>query len=97
MAPMPTSIQRCCDPAVTCASCAARCCRLQVLLIGDNAVPERLTEESDWGGTVMCRLDDGWCTALNRDTLLCTIYAQRPAVCRDYLMGGAECVAERAA
>lgn len=56
-----------------------------------------MTEASTWGGTVMRRLDDGWCTALNRDTLLCSIYAERPGVCRDYQMGGAECMAERAA
>lgn len=92
-----TTPSPCHPPAVTCASCAARCCRLQVLLLGDSAVPDHMTEASDWGGTVMRRLDDGWCTALNRDTLLCTIYGERPGVCRDYVMGGAECIAERAA
>lgn len=86
-----------CAPEITCASCAARCCRLEVLLFDDAAVPARMTEASAWGGTVMRRLDDGWCTALNRDTLLCSIYAERPGVCRDYQMGGAECMAERAA
>ena len=25
----------------------------------------------------------------------CTIYERRPGVCRDYLMGGLECIAER--
>lgn len=86
-----------CDPSVSCTSCAARCCRQQVLLFHDNAVPARMTEISDWGGTVMRRLADGWCTALNRDTLLCTIYDVRPSVCRDYEMGGSECIVERAA
>lgn len=95
MAPMTASTPPC-DPGITCASCAARCCRLEVLLFDDAAVPTFLTETSEWGGTVMRRLDDGWCTALNRDTLLCTIYGERPAVCRDYQMGGAECIAERA-
>lgn len=96
MAPM-TSHLSSCDPNVTCTSCAARCCRMQVLLFGDNAVPAYMTEANDWGGTAMRRLADGWCTALNRDTLLCTIYGERPGVCRDYAMGGAECIAERAA
>jgi len=82
--------------AVTCDDCKAVCCRLQVLLIGDPDVPEEMTEWSDWGGQVMRRLEDGWCTALDRDTMRCTIYARRPHVCRDYKMGGSECLDERA-
>lgn len=80
--------------AVNCKSCTAVCCRLQVLLIGDPNVPEAMTEWSDWGGQVMRRLDDGWCIALDRKTMLCTIYEQRPQVCRDYEMGGSECLDE---
>ncbi len=89
-----TSVQ---TAAVGCASCPAICCRLQVLLIDDNEVPEAMTEWSDWGGQVMRRRDDGWCTALDRATMRCTIYAQRPQVCRDYEMGGMECISERVA
>ncbi len=81
--------------AINCDTCEAACCRLQVLLIGDPDVPESMTERSDWGGEVMQRRSDGWCTALDRDTMRCTIYAQRPQVCRDYEMGGRECVDER--
>lgn len=76
---------------VSCECCEAACCRLQVLLIGDPEVPESFTEWSDWGGQVMRRLDDGWCAALDRQTMRCTIYAQRPQVCRDYEMGAGEC------
>ena len=43
----------------------------------------------------MARLDDGWCAALDRDTFLCTIYDRRPAICRDFEMGGHECMSER--
>lgn len=85
------------DPDVTCDTCQAVCCRMQVLLIGDNRVPDALTESADWGGQVMRRLDDGWCAALDRNTMRCTIYAVRPQVCRDYQMGGGDCIEERLA
>jgi Fe-S-cluster containining protein len=83
------------DSSIDCGSCDAACCRLQVLLIGDNGVPERFVEWSDWGGQVLRRLADGWCAGLDRTTLRCTIYAQRPQVCRDFEKGGGECIEER--
>jgi len=82
-------------PAASCANCEACCCRLEVILMGDDDVPPRFVAEDAWGGAVMRRLDDGWCAALDRDTMRCTIYARRPGVCRDYLMGGVECITER--
>jgi Fe-S-cluster containining protein len=81
--------------AVTCTSCKACCCRLEVMLMGDDGVPPAFTETDRWGGTVMTRLADGWCAALDRDTLLCRIYARRPAVCRDFPVGDSDCIAER--
>jgi Fe-S-cluster containining protein len=81
---------------VTCASCTACCCRLEVLLMGEDDVPARYTELDEWGGTVMARLDDGWCAALDRATMLCTIYERRPGVCREFEMGGSDCLTERA-
>lgn len=84
------------NPAISCASCEACCCRLEVLLMGDDDVPARLTAQDQWGGWVMRRLNDGWCAALDRSTLLCTIYARRPAVCREYQVGDYECLGERA-
>ena len=83
------------EPAITCASCAACCCRLEVMLITATGVPERFIETDAWGGRTMARLDDGWCAALNRDTLMCRIYEQRPLICREFAMGEDECVAER--
>jgi len=65
-------------------------------LISDTGVPDRFVEVDQWGGMRMARLDDGWCAALDRDTLRCTIYAQRPLICREFEMGSYECVAERA-
>lgn len=83
------------ESKVECNTCAAACCRLQVVLIDDYPIPARLIEWSDWGGQVMRRLDDGWCAGLDRATLRCTIYAERPQICRDYEMGGSECLDER--
>jgi len=80
---------------ITCDTCDAACCRLQVLLIGDNDVPDELTEMSDWGGQVMRQGDDGWCVAVDRSTMRCTIYAQRSQICRDFEMGSRECIDER--
>lgn len=40
----------------------------------------------------MLRLDDGWCAALDRNTLQCTIYNIRPTICRELEMGGEECL-----
>lgn len=84
------------SPAVTCAECRACCCRLEVILMGEDRVPERYIRTDRWGGQVMARLDDGWCAALDRETMRCGIYARRPGVCRDYAMGGDDCRIERA-
>lgn len=83
------------EPAVTCSTCAACCCQLEVMLITDTGVPERYIDTDDWGGEVMLRLDDGWCAALDRDTMMCTIYERRPLICREFEMGAPECLEER--
>lgn len=82
---------------VSCATCEACCCRLEVLLMGDDDIPTELTVEDAWGGLTMRRLRDGWCAALDRNTMKCTIYERRPAVCREYPMGGDDCIEDRAA
>ncbi|ACA88313.1 YkgJ family cysteine cluster protein [Shewanella woodyi] len=83
------------EPEITCATCQACCCRLQVLIISDTGVPDEHIEEAEWGGEVMRRLDDGWCSALDRETKMCTIYEQRPWICREFEMGSYECKTER--
>ena len=85
------------DTEVTCESCKACCCRLEVMLITDTGVPDRFVAIDKWGGMVMARLDDGWCAALDRQSMMCTIYEQRPLICREFEMGEYECIAERAA
>lgn len=85
------------EPEVTCATCQACCCRLEVMLITDTGVPQHYIEEDSWGSRVMARLDDGWCAALNRDTMMCSIYENRPLICREFEMGEFECRTERQA
>ena len=81
---------------ITCSTCHACCCRLEVILMGEDSPPERFVETDRWGGQVMARLDDGFCAALDRTTHRCTIYAKRPGVCRDFVMGDDDCQTERA-
>ena len=83
------------DAEVSCSNCKACCCQLEVLLISDTGVPERFIEVDKWGGLTMARLDDGWCAALDRSTMLCTIYEQRPLICREFTLGDYECLDER--
>ena len=80
---------------VTCSTCAACCCQLEVMLVTDTGVPQRYIAIDEWGAETMRRLDDGWCAALDRDSMRCTIYAQRPLICREFEMGAPECLEER--
>ena len=80
---------------IACATCKACCCRLEVLLMSEDDVPLHLTQEDRWGARAMARLEDGWCAALDRNTLRCRIYERRPAICRDYEVGGSDCMEER--
>jgi Fe-S-cluster containining protein len=83
------------EPAVTCSNCAACCCQLEVILLSETGVPKRYIDIDDWGGEVMRRLDDGWCVALDRDSMRCSIYENRPWVCREFEMASPECLEER--
>jgi Fe-S-cluster containining protein len=83
------------SPVITCATCKACCCRLEVMLMGDDDIPVELTEQDQWGGWVMARLDDGWCAALDRKTMLCTIYEIRPMICGEYQAGDSDCLQQR--
>ena len=82
---------------VTCANCEACCCRLEVMLITDTGVPDNFIEMDEWGGRKMARLEDGWCSALDRNTMRCMIYEKRPWICRELSMGEYECILVRAA
>jgi Fe-S-cluster containining protein len=80
---------------VTCSNCQACCCRLEVMIISDTGVPDEHIEFDQWGGETMRRLDDGWCSALDRSSFMCTIYENRPWICREFDMGTYECREER--
>ncbi|MBL4631023.1 MAG: YkgJ family cysteine cluster protein [Paraglaciecola sp.] len=80
---------------VTCANCQACCCSLEVMLISDTGVPDQHIYVDKHGSETMLRLDDGRCSALDRDTLMCSIYENRPWICREFEMGSYECINER--
>jgi uncharacterized protein len=90
--PRPSEIHTLAD----CNTCAAVCCQLEVLCLTETGVPRRYQRHNPGGVPSMDRLDDGWCAALDRDTLRCRIYEQRPLICREFEMGGPDCLAERA-
>tara|TARA_B110000467_G_scaffold157467_1_gene172257 strand:- start:359 stop:661 length:303 start_codon:yes stop_codon:yes gene_type:complete len=80
---------------VTCSTCQACCCRLEVMIITDTGVPDRHVAVDEWGSETMLRLEDGFCSALDRVTYMCTIYENRPWICREFEMGSYECRNER--
>ncbi|WP_295893301.1 YkgJ family cysteine cluster protein [uncultured Vibrio sp.] len=82
-------------PEILCSNCQACCCRLEVVILTDTGVPEHHIAYDRWGGETMLRLDDGWCSAVDRETLMCTIYENRPLICREFEMGSYECRDER--
>ncbi len=84
------------DPSVVCDECEAICCRLTVVLLpGDERVPEQFVTADERGMRVMAHGEDGWCTALDLDTMRCSIYELRPGICRKFTMGSEFCRAER--
>lgn len=89
---MPDSLS---ESKITCASCEACCCRLEVMILTETSVPEEFIVADKWGSCSMERLNDGWCRALDRNTMLCTIYEKRPLVCREFEAGEYECLVER--
>ena len=82
---------------VTCSTCRALCCRLEVRLIddSDDQVPIEYITKTDELYTIMKQGEDGWCEALDRKTMLCLIYDKRPFICREYKLGDHDCLIER--
>ncbi|MCW8860422.1 MAG: YkgJ family cysteine cluster protein [Deltaproteobacteria bacterium] len=85
------------DLEVTCTNCEASCCRLEAMLFNDTEIPDKFIVINTRGESSMKRLEDGWCAALNRKTMTCTIYEKRPWICREFEMGEDECISARAA
>ena len=65
------------------------------MIITDTGVPSRHIALDEWGGESMLRLEDGFCSALDRETFMCSIYENRPWICREFEMGSYECNIER--
>lgn len=83
------------DPTVSCSRCDAVCCRLTVVVMPEDDVPEHLVDRTSQGLNVMARGEDGWCVAVDPLHMCCTIYDQRPGICRKFAMGSAYCRDER--
>jgi Fe-S-cluster containining protein len=83
------------DPSVSCGKCDAVCCRLTVVLVPGDIVPDQFVEHGPKGIDTMARGADGWCAALDHEHMCCGIYEQRPAICRKFAMGGGYCRHER--
>jgi len=82
--------------SVRCDACDAVCCQLTVVLFPEDNVAGHLTTVTDSGTHVMAHGDDGWCIALDRVRMCCSIYETRPAICRKFAMGGPYCLDIRA-
>jgi len=94
---MTINIKNIAEADISCSTCQARCCRLEVMILTDTGVPDKHISVDKWGAETMLRLDDGWCSAVDRDTFMCSIYEHRPLICREFEMGSYECVQERTA
>lgn len=84
---MPHSV----DTTIACDRCDAICCRLTVVVMADDDVPVRFTDETPDGLTVMARDEEGWCVAIDQGRMCCSIYESRPAICRRFEMGSDNC------
>ena len=74
-----------------CARCDAVCCRLTVVLQREDRIPAHLTTVDERGVEQMARGEDGWCVALDAARMCCSIYNERPSVCRRFVMNGPYC------
>lgn len=79
------------DPGVSCTRCDAVCCRLEVAVMPDDQVPRQYVERNAQGVEVMAHGEDGWCVAMDPLRMCCSIYGQRPGICRTFAMGGDDC------
>ena len=83
-------------PPIHCSTCDAVCCRLTVVLLPEDDIPEHLTTRTDAGLHVMARDEEGWCVAIDSARMCCSIYGSRPAICRKFAMAGPYCREVRA-
>lgn len=74
-----------------CSRCDAVCCRLTVVVMPEDVVPRHLVTRNAQGVEVMARNEEGWCAAIDPLHMRCSIYAERPLICRRFAMGGPYC------
>ena len=67
-----------------------------MVLMPEDRVPPRYTTRTAQGLEVMDRDEEGWCVAIDAARMNCSIYEQRPSICRKFAMGGAACRHARA-
>jgi Fe-S-cluster containining protein len=78
-----------------CMGCGA-CCHKMLTDVGRfNNVPEEMTFTLG-GVRYMQQRADETCVALDLDTMLCTIYEDRPATCRKFKEGSIKCLGIKA-
>ena len=95
MSSIPLHLHSGIDEAVSCTRCDAVCCRLTVVVMPEDNVPRHLVERNAHGVEVMAHGEDGWCVAIDPLRMCCSIYDQRPGICRKFAMGSEYCVEER--
>jgi Fe-S-cluster containining protein len=78
-----------------CDRCPAICCQLPVWLAAGDDPPAEYVDLDENGLEIMGKADDGWCAALDRESMSCGIYARRPLACREFDMDGPDCHDER--
>lgn len=78
------------DDLAACAGCGRCCHQVVELVAGVDHMPEKFVVEHD-GVRCMEQRGDGACVALDPVTRLCTIYEDRPRVCREFDRGGELC------
>ena len=86
----PDPYEQAVDPSVQCTTCEAVCCRLT-----EDHVPTWLIARDERGMETLAKGEDGWCAAVNPNTSRCTIYDDRPTICRKFAMGSPSCRDER--
>ena len=70
--------------------CQAQCCALRGTLVFEEEIknnPELknfVVADQEFTAYLMARDSDGFCTCLDRSTRKCSIYEQRPDVCRQF-------------
>jgi Fe-S-cluster containining protein len=75
-----------------CAGCGACCYGLVVEAAGGDVPFEMMTTDDKKRAVMKQRPEDKSCVALDRATGLCTIYEDRPTICREFNTDSGQCL-----